>query len=414
MSETNDAIATWSGFNYQGKTTILCVLMEINELLKNNVYINDYSVELEKFEDFVIYENCSPKSLYQVKATLSRKTASGYKTAIDKLKSHRTELKNNSAKCILICPINIRKWDSGCGVDLLLYNDNVISLNNIIVNIKEEIQKFFCLKEIRINDEENVYLNICNFLDTNVSRIHLDGRNSNYKISFGEFADCMINYNENYNEQILAKRKEEIYNHITNNIENSLSEYCINYCNKEAGFSYDQCDNDCGAKQHFEDVINIDILTYCQITNPDIINIEQDHLSYVELMPRRYYTKNIYDIFKKSNLQDIKKDKNLSYIKDTIFHSKKRRIIPTFLDFDSERVVEISLDQINKNDDIKPYIEGNILVASAQGLNTTITKSKITFMNDEGYEDTQNKTTNFKFDTMIIDKGIYFNKLEGN
>ena len=51
----NDAIPTWSGFNYQGKMMLLYVLELINQIAKDkNKDIDAYSVELEKTEDFCI------------------------------------------------------------------------------------------------------------------------------------------------------------------------------------------------------------------------------------------------------------------------------------------------------------------------------------------------------------------------
>ena len=51
----NDAIPTWSGFNYQGKMMLLYVLELINQIAKDkNKDIGTYSVELEK-NGFLLY-----------------------------------------------------------------------------------------------------------------------------------------------------------------------------------------------------------------------------------------------------------------------------------------------------------------------------------------------------------------------
>ena len=58
MGRGNDAIPTWSGFNYQGKMMLLYVLELINQIAKDkNKDIGTYSVELEKTEDFCIIRN---------------------------------------------------------------------------------------------------------------------------------------------------------------------------------------------------------------------------------------------------------------------------------------------------------------------------------------------------------------------
>lgn len=68
----NDAIPTWSGFNYQGKITLLCSLIEINKMIIKDSDIHHISddcyVEIEKTEDFVIFVQGKVKALYQVYA----------------------------------------------------------------------------------------------------------------------------------------------------------------------------------------------------------------------------------------------------------------------------------------------------------------------------------------------------------
>ena len=71
MGRGNDAIPTWSGFNYQGKMMLLYVLELINQIGKDKD-IDTYSVELEKTEDFCIICDSEYKSFHQVKAYLSK------------------------------------------------------------------------------------------------------------------------------------------------------------------------------------------------------------------------------------------------------------------------------------------------------------------------------------------------------
>lgn len=52
MSRGNDAIPTWSGFNYQGKVMLLYILKLINQINKEEDG-RVYSVNLEEIEDFV-------------------------------------------------------------------------------------------------------------------------------------------------------------------------------------------------------------------------------------------------------------------------------------------------------------------------------------------------------------------------
>ena len=57
MGRGNDAIPSWSGFNYQGKAMLLCVLQKINEIKKNGECIHLYEVELEKTEDYMVLKD---------------------------------------------------------------------------------------------------------------------------------------------------------------------------------------------------------------------------------------------------------------------------------------------------------------------------------------------------------------------
>ena len=124
MGRGNDAIPSWSGFNYQGKMALLCVLEMINSIADKSV-LADYWVELEKTEDFVIGRSHAILALYQVKAVLShadlnyyiqdRKNSNGtLRPSIAKeLMIHRTETHYPTAKCYLVSAVEIRDWDTG-------------------------------------------------------------------------------------------------------------------------------------------------------------------------------------------------------------------------------------------------------------------------------------------------------------
>ena len=108
----NDAIPTWSGFNYQGKMMLLYVLELINQIAKDkNKDIDAYSVELEKTEDFCIICDSEYKSFHQVKAYLSKDKWNSYSKAMDKLLKHRAESNNPTAKCYLTVAKEIKDWD---------------------------------------------------------------------------------------------------------------------------------------------------------------------------------------------------------------------------------------------------------------------------------------------------------------
>ena len=86
MGRGNDAIPTWSGFNYQGKMMLLYVLELINQIAKDkNKDIGTYSVELEKTEDFCIICNSEYRSFHQVNEKKTKNIWISYSEVMDKL-----------------------------------------------------------------------------------------------------------------------------------------------------------------------------------------------------------------------------------------------------------------------------------------------------------------------------------------
>ena len=131
----NDAIPTWSGFNYQGKMMLLYVLELINQIAKDkNKDIDAYSVELEKTEDFCIICDSEYKSFHQVKAYLSKDKWNSYSKAMDKLLKHRVESNNPTAKCYLTVAKEIKDWDDASNT----YN---VSVPKAVMNDFDEMVK---------------------------------------------------------------------------------------------------------------------------------------------------------------------------------------------------------------------------------------------------------------------------------
>lgn len=123
----NDAIPTWSGFNYQGKMMLLYVLELINQIVKDqNKDIDAYSVELEKTEDFCIICDSEYKSFHQIKAYLSKDKWNSYSEAMDKLLKHRAESNNPTAKCYLTVAKEIKDWDDAIPVLKVFLEENTI------------------------------------------------------------------------------------------------------------------------------------------------------------------------------------------------------------------------------------------------------------------------------------------------
>ena len=123
MSRGNDAVPTWSGFNYQGKMMLLHVLELMNKIQNTDAYI----VELEKNEDFSIKHSSEYKSFHQVKACLSKNKWSAFEDAMKKLLQHKKDVAsvNSAAKCYLTVARKIDDWNDDTNIyknKILLYN----------------------------------------------------------------------------------------------------------------------------------------------------------------------------------------------------------------------------------------------------------------------------------------------------
>lgn len=159
----NDAIPTWSGFNYQGKMMLLYVLELINQIAKDkNKDIDAYSVELEKTEDFCIICDSEYKSFHQVKAYLSKDKWNSYSKAMDKLLKHRAESNNPTAKCYLTVAKEIKDWDDASNtynvsVELYKRASKVVGVCDVRNEIDTEILAYLKSKGYSDKAEEIVY-----------------------------------------------------------------------------------------------------------------------------------------------------------------------------------------------------------------------------------------------------------------
>ena len=157
----NDAIPTWSGFNYQGKMMLLYVLELINQIAKDkNKDIDAYSVELEKTEDFCIICDSEYKSFHQVKAYLSKDKWNSYSKAMDKLLKHRVESNNPTAKCYLTVAKEIKDWDDASNtynvsVELYKRASKVVGVCDVRNEIDTEILVY--LKSKGYSDKAEEY-----------------------------------------------------------------------------------------------------------------------------------------------------------------------------------------------------------------------------------------------------------------
>lgn len=78
--DKDNAIPSWSGFDYQGQVSIYYALRKLNEIDITDV--SGYELQIESLEDFSINHNSFPISIHQVKAYPRNASISAYKRPI--------------------------------------------------------------------------------------------------------------------------------------------------------------------------------------------------------------------------------------------------------------------------------------------------------------------------------------------
>lgn len=251
----NDAIPTWSGFNYQGKMMLLYVLELINQIAKDkNKDIGTYSVELEKTEDFCIICNSEYRSFHQVKAYLSKDKWNSYSEAMDKLLKHRAESNNPAAKCYLTVAREIKDWDDASNtynvcVELYKRASKIVGVCDVRNEINTEILEYLRSKGYSDKTEEVVYGELCLFLDDSIARMHKqDSKKRKYIIKFSDIVGVMESAIDKEDVRKEYFLKEKIYEYVMQNIEKALN----NLCHDECDTFLENCNRVCAAKCGYE------------------------------------------------------------------------------------------------------------------------------------------------------------------
>ena len=229
----NDAIPTWSGFNYQGKMMLLYVLELINQIAKDkNKDIDAYSVELEKTEDFCIICDSEYKSFHQVKAYLSKDKWNSYSKAMDKLLKHRAESNNPTAKCYLTVAKEIKDWEDAsntynASIELYRRASKVVGVCDVRNEINTEILTYLRNKGYSDKVEEVVYGELCLFLDDSIARMHKqDSKKRKYIIKFSDIVGIMESAIDKEDVRKEYFLKEKIYEYVMQNVEKALNNLC--------------------------------------------------------------------------------------------------------------------------------------------------------------------------------------------
>jgi len=374
MSRGNDAIPSWSGYTYQGKLSLLVALELIN---KNFDKIDEFHLEIEKSEDFVVFQNDYAQAFYQVKAYPTKKLLSSYtqikgkdtKNAFDKLLSHRNEAKKKEAKCFFCVVREITDWNNATNVyksqiNLYKYNNSFVGLLTVIEYIKKEldITKKLCKIDLPV---DTLYSALCEFITDKVLAMHSQPSNvRQYNIPLQDIVETIKTADNKANDHL----NEKIYLHIADAIGKQTKSYCIE-CGKagEDGTNYSVECNNCGITAYYDAIIELgDIGEFCKIINPSQLEWK-DVLNYSEFMNRENVTEQLYPIAWEGHPHfPIICEGNSIYL-DTKMPDECK-LIPTLLRLANGPNVNSSiqrkLQKVSDNESILPVLNNNAITAN--------------------------------------------------
>lgn len=267
-----DASSSWSGYQYQGKVSIYMVLKMINDFIENgdDEEYKNYSIEIERMEDFSILYKGKHKSIHQVKARASDRTINPYLEAMAKLNEEKIKLPNLNLYLHTIC--NIKNWNlegyketlrnviknrtkslEQCNKDSektkytkeIKYFNDLLSDESFFKNINlyqypnnsyyctlDEIRNIIeveITRYLRLNDKEHkigskdlIYHQFIGFMDEYIKKRH-EG-NTKVSIEFEEFKKIL-------DDEDILKRDEDYYIYLTKEryIYN-MHKYCSGGC----------------------------------------------------------------------------------------------------------------------------------------------------------------------------------------
>lgn len=422
----NDAIPTWSGFNYQGKITLLCSLMEINKLIAKGYrqeLLNDCYVEIEKTEDFVLFLQGNVKSLYQVKAYLSKDKTSSFIEAMKKLIEHRSSLNALTADCYICAPRPISDWnDSGNTyknqIKLFSYNTSPVYVTEVAEKIKielEETLKYMGIASQMVND---IYLGLCSYLDSKVAKMHnQEAAKRNYNLLFKEMTDFIFTAHTHYVVEQETIQKENIYNHIVGNFKNVINEFCNNECeNKQMGTCKKDIYGSCALTTSYDYLLEINIWEYCKYLNPHIITGWDRQLSYVERLKEEDFKKLLVPIFYKVSEGILRTDAETIYCETDIFDTVNSKVIPTLLNFDFglndiSKSISDTLNRIKKNSFLwSSSITGSSITADTKGEKYNTEEDSILYFDKDNEEDSITDNDNY---IKIVDSRDFIRQIGG-
>lgn len=383
----NDAIPTWSGFNYQGKVMLLYVLQLINSLPANE--ISSYQVELEAREDFIIVKNGMPQSLHQVKAYLSTDKWISYSEAMDKLISHRNNSGNPVAKCFLMVAKEISDWtDSSnsykAAVYLYKYSGQVVGITDVKNLLNTEIDKYLKKIAADTSKQEIVYGSLCIFLEDEIAKMHRQGiKKRVYTINF---EGIIKNIETSLKASTIREEyhlKERVFDYVVEQIKRACEKCCVNSCTG----AFNSCVSPCAAKEAYGNILILnDLVKYCKIIVPNRKDGWDDPLTLTSCINEENMYQNVFLVFKESNTPSlVTGNNNAVSLRSKFCTAKNQTIIPTLLDLSTDYLsrnrnysLQETLQDIKDNIEILEDLDGNAITAVPGNYSGQFTQAQIT------------------------------------
>lgn len=385
MGRGNDAIPTWSGFNYQGKVMLFYILKLINEINKEKDE-RVYSVNLEEIEDFSILCDSEYVSFHQVKAWLSTTKWSSYSAAMDKLLKHRNTSLNPTAKCYLMVAREVDDWEESSNIyngsiELYKHESKIVGVCDVKGLIFQEIKKYLVEQGYDENQYEIVYSELCLYLDDKIALMHKQGKKKrDYIIPFSDFLNIIEQSVKKENVRNEFYLKEKIYDYIMESMEKALNNLCRDMCDE----TLEDCNGVCAAKSAYERIMEIsDYIKFCKVLNPDKIDGWDNSLAMAENFPVKGLQNEIYYLlYLSKNPEKVFGDGNSIYLQSKYSKAKNGQIIPTLLDLTSgyrgkNKALQRIFQNIIQNTDIMDILEGNSITVIPGGCNGFLSQAQI-------------------------------------
>ncbi|MRX72774.1 hypothetical protein GJU40_11520 [Bacillus lacus] len=313
------AASSWNGYTYQGKVAMYTMLCLINQIGAGNEDVNNYTLEIELFEDFCIKYKGDYYSIHQVKSYQDKETIGGYKATVLELLG-KTIIQPSVKEASLHTAINIKEFTvENLKNDLIAYvprkkkdlfnhfkkllfeegrfegawsklninqHDGKINVNRVVqvdeINnrIKEQLKIFLqndthrSPSSISVENLDYAYSNLLHTVNNLIADIHLK-RQSDPVITFNKVLEIL------QSENVFNLTSETVASLLMDDLTTYFEEYC-----EEQGIDLELEEEKAKIWIHHIDVLKLltpeDFVLICRKIAPNIKMKRSDSISIAE------------------------------------------------------------------------------------------------------------------------------------